>query len=129
MEIGPLSEWVGAFAEFLTVLVALFLPYYQAKKASKAEVTRMKRFLLVRCYALINDNVDLSKKKSALENLKEFIHIGFMFETNSINLKLLEYANNIVSIYEKYGNNFSLKSNPIESETVLNLMKKIEDLH
>lgn len=34
MEIGPLSEWVGALAEFIAVTVALFLPYYTARKTA-----------------------------------------------------------------------------------------------
>lgn len=43
MEIGSLAEWVESFAEILAVSVALFLPYYQKRKANKEKISRQNR--------------------------------------------------------------------------------------
>ncbi|RRK11501.1 hypothetical protein D1831_02075 [Lactiplantibacillus garii] len=45
MEIGPLSEWVGALAELIAVAVALFLPYYNERKALHQRLRRYKHIV------------------------------------------------------------------------------------
>ncbi|UQS81431.1 hypothetical protein MOO45_08095 (plasmid) [Bombilactobacillus folatiphilus] len=58
MEIGSLAEWITGIAEVAAVVVALFLPSYQARKARKVSQQRIMN--LVR--SLLNDL--LSKVKA-----------------------------------------------------------------
>ena len=42
MSIGPLSEWVTAFAEIAAVCIALFLPVYDKKQEKRKKTRNMK---------------------------------------------------------------------------------------
>jgi len=42
ISIGPLSEWVTAFAEITAICVALFLPVYDKKQEKRKKTRNMK---------------------------------------------------------------------------------------
>lgn len=61
MEIGPLSEWVTAFAEIAAVSVALFLPVYD-KRQERRKRTRSTKIIfryLIKKALEENDTTDL----------------------------------------------------------------------
>ncbi|BDR60350.1 hypothetical protein [Lactobacillus xylocopicola] len=69
MEIGPLSEWVTAFAEIAAVCIALFLPAYEKSKEKRKKRRNFKTIakLLIK-KALADQNTS---------SLETFLNIGY----------------------------------------------------
>ncbi len=82
MELGSLPEWFTASAELLAVVVALFLPQYNAYRDRKASFARMKRVTKGMLQTLADDreqcgeSCDAAKLQSA-EDLDLYLRVAF----------------------------------------------------
>ncbi|GEP18885.1 hypothetical protein [Pediococcus argentinicus] len=116
MEIGPLSEWVGALASFSAVLVALFLPYYQENKRNRKQVQRLKKFLAISQDKIINAE-NTEDKERDLKELDGFIKVNSLIAVEENKIKILEYSEQLFDL---------LKSEDgIDKPAVNEIMKKI----
>lgn len=92
MEIGPLSEWVAAFAEIAAVIVALFLPYYNSYK-EKMHNRRNLRLVLKEMV-----EAALDKEESSLTTLKIFLKITLLKNTDPAMDGLILVGNQIMEV-------------------------------
>lgn len=96
MQIGPLSEWVSAVAEFVSIAVALFLPYLNAHRES---VKRAKKFeITIKKFAKEAMNGD----EKALQHLKGFVNIGFLASGSDREMNAIITGQEIAVILENH---------------------------
>lgn len=93
MEIGPLSEWVGALASFTAVAVALFLPYYTARQQTRRRLQRFHH-IVSKSLQLAADN----QLTSDFSDFKAFIKISLMLETSDTAVAILQVGHALVTI-------------------------------
>ena len=94
MVVGPLSEWVSAFAEILAVCVALFLPYYTAHRASKA---RQKKFAASIAHLT---EVAETGDETARKELTGFFNVRFLISNNSKEQELITTGMEILRLLD-----------------------------
>lgn len=70
MSIGPLSEWVTAFAEIAAVCVALFLPVYDKKQEKRKKTRNMK--------AIFRFLIKKSLEEKDTSNLESYFKISYL---------------------------------------------------
>ncbi|MFC6275377.1 hypothetical protein ACFQET_07600 [Levilactobacillus tangyuanensis] len=76
MELGPLSEWIGALAEFLAVGVALFLPYWTTHRMANQRRTKFKTVILRYGHAALAGDL------TATKDLEIFLKVAFLVDTD-----------------------------------------------
>ena len=96
MEIGSLAEWVAGIAEALAVTVALFLPYYQKRKADKNSNQRAKQVITRTANKMIKEN-DVQTGGNFIE-LKRFIEIYSVLATSDKTVEIITYGESIMEI-------------------------------
>jgi len=94
MEIGSLAEWVEGCGELLAVSVALFLPYYQQRKANREKNQRAKQVIIGTASALLNQG----KIQNSInyKELQQFISIYSVLATNSKIITIIELGDDIL---------------------------------
>ena len=70
MNIGPLSEWVTAFAEIAAVCVALFLPVYDKKQEKRKRTRNLK--------AIFRYLIKKSLDEENTSNLESYFKISYL---------------------------------------------------
>ena len=115
MESGPLSEWVAAFAELAAVVVALFLPYYNAYKEKKHTERNLRLVLKTMVTAALNGEPD------SIKTLDLFLKITLLKNTDSANDKLLLVGNQIVEIL-----NDDKSDKAVKQQKVIKLMGQLD---
>ena len=70
MSIGPLSEWVTAFAEIAAVCVALFLPVYDKKQEKHKKTRNMK--------AIFTFLIKKALEEKDTSNLESYFKISYL---------------------------------------------------
>lgn len=115
MESGPLSEWVAAFAELAAVVVALFLPYYNAYKEKKHTERYLRLVLKTMVTAALNGEPD------SIKTLDLFLKITLLKNTDSANDKLLLVGNQIVEIL-----NDDKSDKAVKQQKVIKLMGQLD---
>ena len=98
MEVGSLAEWVEGGAEILAVSVALFLPYYQTRKNTRAKARRVKQVIIATTRELL-DSSDIPNTNEYRE-LTLFVSFYGALGTNDNALKAIGIGNNIVDIID-----------------------------
>lgn len=95
MDPVSLPEWFTAFAEISAVVVALFLPQVQARRARKTSLARMRRVTkgmlqaLVRDRAACGEGCDPAQLESA-KNLDLYLQVAFLVLSDQQELDLRE---------------------------------------
>ena len=95
MDPVSMPEWFTAFAEISAVVVALFLPQYQAYRERKTSFARMRRVTKGMLQALARDRAackggcDPSKLESAKE-LDLYLQVAFLVLSDQRELDLRE---------------------------------------
>lgn len=77
MEMGPVSEWGAGLSEFLTVCVALFLPYYHKRKKEQRKVRNLKTAIKKLGAEVIAGDQD------AIKALNIYLIVSFLSDTNA----------------------------------------------
>ncbi|WP_338208766.1 hypothetical protein [Lactiplantibacillus paraxiangfangensis] len=91
MEIGPLSEWVGALAEFIAVAVALFLPYYTARKTRRQRLRRYQH--------IVDQSLKLAAANQLTEDFRDFqsfVKITLQLDMDDTAVEILEVGQSLV---------------------------------
>lgn len=111
MEIGPLSEWVAAFAEISAVVVALFLPYYNSYK----EKMHNRRNLRLVLKSMVESA--LAKEEGSLPTLEIFLKITLLKNTDPAMDGLILVGNQILDILKNQ--NYDAESKHQQAKTLL----------
>jgi hypothetical protein len=90
MEIGPLSEWVTAFAEIAAVCVALFLPYFDKRHEKRKKTRNMKIMLKTIIKRALNDN-DVTV-------LESFLKISYLARDDDDDKQILSIAEHAIGV-------------------------------
>ncbi|HIY93727.1 hypothetical protein [Companilactobacillus sp. HBUAS56275] len=118
MEIGSLAEWVESFAEILAVSVALFLPYYQKRKANKEKNQQAKQIIIKTSNKLLPQTK--IQESLQFEELTKFVSIYLVLATNDTTVKIIQLGDTIINVI---GN-----SDQLSSEQQSQITKLIDDL-
>jgi hypothetical protein len=121
MEIGSLAEWVAGIAEALAVTVALFLPYYQKRKADKNSNQRAKQVITRTANKMIKEN-DVQTGGNFIE-LKRFIEIYSVLATSDKTVEIITYGDSILEIV---GDSNQLDDKQIAD--IKQLLKKLDEV-
>jgi len=113
MSIGPLSEWVTAFAEIAAVCVALFLPVYDKKQEKRKKTRNMKaifRFLIKKA---------LEEKDTS--NLESYFKISYLIIDSNDDKQIYSLVQHAIEIL----NNQNIPENKkeVNIEQVLEYLK------
>lgn len=119
MEIGSLAEWVESFAEILAVSVALFLPYYQKRKANKEKNQQAKQIIIKTSNKLLPQTK--IQESLQFEELTKFVSIYLVLATNDTTVKIIQLGDTIINVI---GN-----SDQLSSEQQSQITKLIDDLN
>lgn len=119
MEIGSLAEWIESFAEILAVSVALFLPYYQKRKANKEKNQQAKQIIVRTANKLLQQtNIQESIQ---FEELTKFISIYLVLATNDTTVTIIQLGDAILNVIGT--------SDQLEDEQQSQITKLIDDLN
>lgn len=110
MHSGELAEWVAAIAESLSVVVALFLPYYNSHKEKKLKRRNVKIIIKKMTERAIQGD------KDGVEHLRSMLTNLFF---NNLDSRLENILDSGQQIYEILNNN----DHPTKDE-----IKRINDL-
>ncbi|ETY73677.1 hypothetical protein [Lactiplantibacillus fabifermentans] len=93
MEIGPLSEWIAAFAEIIAVIVALFLPYVTARRERGKRLQRFKKIV-----SQSLNKAEQNQLNQDFDDFRAFIRISSLLETDETLLAVLQVGQEIVNV-------------------------------
>lgn len=92
MEIGSIAEWATAVAETAAVLVALFLPYVERRKADRRSSRNLKMMLL--------GIVKRALEQNNPESLETFLNVSAFTEAGDRDKDTLDVARQILELFK-----------------------------
>ncbi|KAE9560227.1 hypothetical protein [Companilactobacillus bobalius] len=96
MEIGSLAEWVESFAEILAVSIALFLPYYQKRRANKEKNQQAKQIIIKTSNKLLHQTK--IQESLQFEELTKFVSIYLVLATNDTTVTIIQLGDAILNV-------------------------------
>lgn len=119
MEIGSLAEWVESFAEILAVSIALFLPYYQKRKANKEKNQQAKQIIIKTSNKLLHQTK--IQESLQFEELTKFVSIYLVLATNDTTVTIIQLGDAILNAIGT--------SDQLSAEQQSQVTKLIDDLN
>ncbi|WEV73075.1 hypothetical protein [Bifidobacterium sp. ESL0790] len=92
MEIGSVAEWATACAETAAVLVALFLPYVERRRADRKSTRNLKMMLL----GIVNRALEQNDPKS----LETFLSVSAFTDAAERDKDTLDVARQILELFK-----------------------------
>ncbi|WEV47479.1 hypothetical protein OZX62_04210 [Bifidobacterium sp. ESL0690] len=107
MEIGSLAEWATAVAETAAVLVALFLPYFERRRADRKSTRNLKIMLqgIVRRAVADNDP----------KSLETFINVSSFTDAGERDKETLDVARQILELFKSDNADIERRNREIDS--------------
>lgn len=118
MEIGPLSEWVGALAEFIAVAVALFLPYYNERKALHRRLHRYRHIVEQSLNAAANNQLT-----DDYRDFRAFIKITLQLDMDDTAVEILEVGQALIATIGD-----ATELSPSQIESVHDLQRQLANI-
>ncbi|GEO57347.1 hypothetical protein [Companilactobacillus bobalius] len=119
MEIGSLAEWVESFAEILAVSIALFLPYYQKRRANKEKNQQAKQIIIKTSNKLLHQTK--IQESLQFEELTKFVSIYLVLATNDTTVTIIQLGDAILNVIGT--------SDQLSAEQQSQVTKLIDDLN
>lgn len=107
MEIGSVAEWATAVAETAAVLVALFLPYFERRRADRKSTRNLKIMLQGIVKRAIADNDPKS--------LETFVNISTLTDAGERDKETLNVARQMLDLFNTDNGNVERRNREIEA--------------
>ncbi|WEV68680.1 hypothetical protein OZX73_05160 [Bifidobacterium sp. ESL0775] len=107
MEIGSVAEWATAVAETAAVLVALFLPYFERRRADRKSTRNLKIMLRGIVRRAITDNDPKS--------LETFLNISTFTDAGERDKETLNVAQQILELFTTENTDVERRNREIEA--------------